>query len=172
MVDTGSLTARLRRECPGQFRVRLVGQAWARPALEEAWRLRIHRRRLVWAREVMLCCGSEPLILARTVIPRGSLVRGNEALRHLGTRPLGELLFRGAGSRREPMDVACLRRGDWLARRLGEGLGRDIQGCWARRVVHYLHGQPLLVAEVFLPALFRQRDPCVEATPRGERASA
>lgn len=158
VVDTGSLTARLRTCCPGEFRVRLISQAWARPALEEAWRLDIPRHHLAWVREVMLCCADRPVILARTVIPRASLARGNEALRHLGARPLGELLFRGGGSRRDPMEVACLREGDWLARRLGPVLGAPLQGCWTRRVVHYLRGRPLLVAEVFLPRLFTGQD--------------
>ena len=173
VVDTGSLTSRLRRRCPGEFRVRLLGQAWARPTLEEAWWLDIPRRHLAWVREVALCCADRPLILARTVIPRASLGRGNEALRHLGARPLGELLFRGAGSRREPMEVVCLRRDDRLARRLGPAIGvSSLQGCWTRRVVHYLHGYPLLVAEVFLPSLFVAQDRGRENASIRERASA
>lgn len=172
VVDTGSLTARLRTRCPGAFRVRLIGQTWARPALEEAWRLEIPRRRLAWVREVALCCADQPLILARTVIPGASLGGGNEALRHLGTRPLGELLFRGAGSRREPMEVARLRRGDWLARRLGPTAGASLQGCWARRVVHYMHGSPLLVAEVFLPPLFAAQGVEPDNASIRKRASA
>lgn len=172
VVDTGSLTGRLRGECAGAFRVRLLAQGWQRPALEEAWRLGLHRRQLAWAREVALCCGELPMILARTVVPRTSLVRGNETLRHLGTRPLGELLFRAGGSRREPLEVACLRSGDWLGRRLGPAAGGDLGGCWARRVVHYLRGRPLLVAEVFLPRLFHHGGNRREDAPIQQRACA
>ena len=124
-----------------------------RPSLEEAWRLRLPRRRLAWVREVALRCHEQPLILARTVIPEASLRGGNETLRHLGNRPLGELLFRGAGSRREALEVARLRPGDWLADRWGPITLSSGLELWARRVVHYLGGRPMLVTEVFLPEL-------------------
>ncbi|WP_171909897.1 chorismate--pyruvate lyase family protein [Aquisalimonas asiatica] len=153
VVETGSLTAALRQRCGSTFNVRVLGQGWRRPALDEAWRLQLGRRRLAWIREVALCCGDTPLIAARTVIPAASLAGGNDGLRRLGSRPLGELLFQGGGTRRDPLEVARLRRDDWLAdrmRRLGLSSARD---CWARRVVHYLNGRPLLVAELFLPEL-------------------
>lgn len=153
-METGSLTAALRARCGNAFNVRVLGQGWRRPGLDEAWRLQLDRRRVAWIREVALCCGDTPLIAARTVIPAASLAGGNDGLRRLGSRPLGELLFQGGGTRRDPLEVARLRGEDWLAdrmRRLGLSSARD---CWARRVVHYLNGRPLLVAELFLPELW------------------
>ncbi|WP_290648290.1 chorismate lyase [Aquisalimonas sp.] len=154
VVETGSLTAGLRQRCGRAFNVRVLDQGWYRPALDEAWRLHLERRHVAWVRQVALCCGNQPLILARTVIPPHSLRSGNETLRHLGARPLGELLFRGGGTPHEPMEVARLRAGDWLAERMGGAGLSPASGCWARRVVHYLRGRPLLVAEIFLPELF------------------
>lgn len=154
LVATGSLTGRLRRDCPGTFRVRLLRQGWQRPTLEEAARLGVDRRRRVWTREVALCCGDSVRILARTVVPAGSLRGGNGMLQRLGNRPLGQLLFQGGGSARDALEVARLRASDELARRLGTAVGLGLDGYWARRRVHYLRGRPLLVAEVFLPAVY------------------
>ena len=154
LVATGSLTGRLRRDCRGAFRVRVLGQGWQRPTLEEAVRLGVDRRRRVWTREVALCCGDSPRILARTVVPARSLRGGNGMLQRLGSRPLGQLLFRGGGSAREALELARLRGTDELARRLGAATGLRLDDCWARRRIHYLRGRPLLVAEVFLPEVF------------------
>lgn len=164
VVATSSLTARMRRHCPQTFGLRPLAQGWRRPALEEAWRLGLRCRRTVWTREVTLCCGEQPWILARTVIPASSLRGGNDVLRGLGARPLGELLFHGGGSGRDPLEVARLRGGDWLAQHLQTMSGSSLAGCWSRRRVHYLRGRPLMVTEVFLPALFHQ----TAAVPRQE----
>lgn len=153
VVETGSLTAALRARCGDGFNVRVLAQGWRRPALDEAMRLQLDRRQRAWVREVALCCGDTPLIAARTVIPAASLRGGNDGLRRIGSRPLGELLFRGGGTRRDPLEVARLRPDDWLADRM-RCLGlSSARNCWARRVVHYLNGRPLLVAELFLPEL-------------------
>lgn len=164
VVETGSLTARMRWHCPEAFRLRPLAQGWRRPALEEAWRLGLQRERVAWTREVALCCEDQSWILARTVIPVPSLHGGNDVLRGLGARPLGELLFRGGGSGRDPLEVARLRRGDWLAQHLQSMTGHSLAGCWCRRRVHYLRGRPLMVTEVFLPALFH----LTAALPRQE----
>ena len=153
LVRTRSLTARLRRGCPDGFAVHLQAQGWRRPALEEARRLGIDPRERAWIREVALCCHGQPLIRARTVLPRRSLGGANARLRRLGARPLGALLFRGRGVSPGPLEVARLRRRDWLVARLGAATA----GCWARRVVHTLNGHPLLVTEIFLPEVIAWR---------------
>ena len=153
VLGTDSLTARLRGSCGQDFAVRVLSEGWQRPLPDERACLRLHRQRLAWVREVALCCDRQPLIVARSVIPRSSLRAGNQALRLLGTRPLGELLFSGAGSRRERLQLARLRQNDDLAERLRVQCGQPVDGQWARRVVHYLRHKPLLVTEVFLPEL-------------------
>ena len=155
---TGSLTARMRRRCGPDFAVQVFSEGWRRPALDEAVRLDLDRRRVAWVREVALCCGSRPLIMARSVIPADSLRGSNRALRRLGTRPLGELLFAGAGTARDPLETARLERRHWLARRLVPDAVSSSETLWARRTVHWLQGRPLLVAEVFLPELVEESD--------------
>ncbi len=153
---TDSLTGRLRQLCGDGFAVRVLAEGWRRPSLDEARRLRLRHRRLAWIREVALTCKGRPLVFARSVIPDRSLVGPNRSLRMLGTRPLGELLFAGAGTRRDALEVAELGAHHWLARRMQRlGVEGDVR-LWARRRVHWLNGRPLLVAEVFLPELVRQ----------------
>lgn len=154
LCGTLSLTARLRARCPGRFAVRVLAEGWCRPSLDEARRLRLHRRRYAWVREVALCCGEQPLVFARSVVPGRSLVGENRALQMLGTRPLGELLFAWGGTERDALELACLEHDSWLLHRMRAlGVGRS-GAQWARRRVHWLNRRPLLVAEVFLPELF------------------
>ncbi|MEX0729593.1 MAG: chorismate lyase [Aquisalimonadaceae bacterium] len=160
-LGTRSLTARLRARCGQGFSIRVVAEGWGRPEADEARRLHINERRHAWCREVVLCCDDRPLIFARSVIPAQSLRGRNRAIRVLGNRPLGELLFAGRGTRRSPIEVTRLRRDDWLTGHVQWAVPAGLvpeDGAWARRVVHYLRGRPLLVAEVFLPELTEQNE--------------
>jgi chorismate--pyruvate lyase len=77
----------------------------------------------------------------------------NHALRRLGTRSLGSLLF---GALRAPVQAREFARLDptsSLWRLLGEHLPEDAERLWARRALHLLQGRPLVVTEIFLPRL-------------------
>jgi len=150
VLSTGSLTAGVRERCPDAFRLRVLRQRWARPRPDEAAALRLRPGRRAMLREVALCCGDRPLIMARTVIPAASL-RGRQArLAALGRRPLGELLFRDPSTQRGAFEVAYLT----LAQAgLAAGPWRDV-GVWGRRAVFRIGGVPLLVSEFFLPPLW------------------
>jgi len=150
-LSTGSLTAGVRALCPDRFRLRVLRQCWARPRPDEAAALRLKPGARAMLREVALCCGDQPLIMARTVIPAASL-RGRQArLAALGRRPLGELLFRDPSTKRGEFAVAHLTLGQ-----AGLAAGRWRDTCvWGRRAVFRIGGVPLLVSEFFLPPLWR-----------------
>lgn len=155
VVASRSLTAAMRRHWPGSFQVRVLFEGWAMAAGEEALRLGWPGRRRAWIREVALVGDGVVRILARSVIPVDSRV----AVRGLGNRPLGDRLFMGAGSDREPLEVARVTHRHWLSQHF-QGLEPGAaQARWARRAVHRLRGRPLLVTELFLPDLLvRRRD--------------
>lgn len=154
LFDRGSLTRRLIDYCNGCFRVRVVNQGWQMPFNNEQQRLGIKRSQLAWIREVFLYCNDKPVVFARSVIPRTSLVGSNRHLVTLGTRPLGAVLFADPGIKREPIEVARLLKGDGLFQKSSSELSIEPNEIWGRRSVFYLNQKPLLVNEIFLPSLF------------------
>jgi chorismate--pyruvate lyase len=112
------------------------------------------RQRYAWMREVRLLCNDDPWVFARTLIPLSSRQGRCQRLLHLGTRPLGEVLFNDPRSRRGEMEVARFRTEHVLHRRALDGTGQErLDPVWGRRSVFHLDGKPLLVCEVFLPDL-------------------
>ena len=152
--QTTSLTARIKGHCCGGFSVQVVGEGWQRPTLDEARRLNMAPDQYGWVREVLLLCRGRRWVFARTVMPHTSLHRANRELLMLGNRPLGSLLFSGPRADREPVEAASLRDCTWLRRRVEAATDlEEAETLWARRVVHYVRGRPILVAEVFLPEI-------------------
>lgn len=151
LFSTGSLTRRVRAACAGRVAVQVVGQAWARPLVDEWRRLRMRRGAVALIREVCLRCDGKPWVFARTVIPRSTLSGQHRRLACLGTRPLGELLFADPAMRREPIEVAALSRGMPLYAQATSLLPAQPREIWGRRTVFHLRDKPLLVSEFFLP---------------------
>lgn len=146
LLDPGSLTARLVARSAGAFRVEVLAQGWAPPSADERRALGLGIRERALIREVLLRGGDQPWVYARSVLPL-ALLRGRyRFLSHLGTRPLGALLFRDRALRRGPIEVA-LRPVPALP-----GVDRAAGArAWLRRSLFDLGGRPLLVAEMFLP---------------------
>lgn len=152
LSDRGSLTRRLKAR-HADFRVSPVARGLAPPFLDEARALRLDLKAHAYVREVLLTGGGHPRVFAHSVLPRSSLRGDWCGITRLGTKPLGEALFTnpriqrlGLMSRRldarHPLYRAARRHAGFTARHL-----------WARRSVFCLNGHPLLVTEVFLPAI-------------------
>ena len=150
LLDTASLTRRLQTLCPGQFEVRVLAQHRARPARHEALVLGMRQGTRALIREVHLLCSGTPWVYARTVIPCSSLRGRLKRLEHLGTRPLGAVLFADPGMRRGVVELSCIRPGEALHRAANAG-GWTRRPVWGRRSVFTLAHHPLLVSEIFLP---------------------
>jgi chorismate--pyruvate lyase len=149
----GSLTAHVRARCPERFQLRILRQRVASPRRDEARLLGIPRHGRALVREIELCCGTQPLVVARTIIPLASLRGRQRRLAGLGRRPLGALLFADRSARREPYQIARLTlRQAGLAQ--PPVVGAPV---WGRRAVFRLGGAPLLVSEFFLPVLYERR---------------
>lgn len=146
LLDEGSLTRRLQRASGGDFRVRVLRQEWARAGCAEARLLGIDGRELCLVREVALVCRGEPWVYARSLLPERSLRGPLRFLRGLEARPLGALLFRDPTMHRGTRQFARLPAA-------AIPLPGVREPAWGRRCLFYLRGRPLLVAEVFLPAM-------------------
>lgn len=158
LFDKGSLTARLVARCGGRFHVRVVSQTWQRPLRNEAQRLGIKPHRLALIRQVYLYCDDIPWVFARTVIPHKTLTGKQKFLAHLGSRPLGAVLFADPHMRRDEIEVTCLRTGERMYRDAVAMLPQPPDCVWGRRSVFYLNNKPLLVNEIFLPGVTDQAD--------------
>ena len=154
LTDPGSLTARIASRCPG-VRVRVVFQGMRRPDRDERFLFADHGRARVLVREVFLYCGDTPVVFAHTVLdPRD--VRGPwRSLRTLGNRPLGAALFADARVERYALRQRKIGWHHELHRRLSRFVSADSRSLWARRSLFRLHDSPILVTEVFLPAILR-----------------
>jgi len=148
LLDEGSLTARLEAACGERVRVRVLRQSWARPRASERRALGLGVHELALVREVLLECGGEPWVFARSVMPAATLRGRLRHLRRFGERSLGALLFSSRGLRREPFEVALVR----AAHGILPAAPAAREALWGRRSVFRVHGSPLLVAEFFLPA--------------------
>ena len=122
---------------------------------DEAAALGLRASERVWVREVLLLADGVPVVYARSVLPRRN-VRGAWNLFHgIGSRPLGAALFADPRIERLPLASACLDVRDARYHRAIEvtGMAGGPRRLWARRSVFRLRRRPLLVTEVFLPAI-------------------
>ena len=147
-VDKGSLTRRLTTLSEGAFSVTPLQEGWQPLRADECAALGIAEGSLGWVREVYLCGREQPWIFARSVAARSALEASNLDLQHLGSRSLGELLF----------SDRAFTRGELEARRYpAEWLPEAVRqpDLWARRSCFSQGGLGVLVAEIFLPALWQ-----------------
>lgn len=146
LYESASLTARLRRACGADFRVKVLGQDWTRPFAGEAELLGVAPGTACLVREVALLCGGAPQVLARSVIPVATLRRSGRGLARLGSRPLGEVLFACRQLRRLRLQLTRLKPNEFRA------MAPD-SAVWGRRSLYSIAGGDLLVCEFFLPAV-------------------
>lgn len=151
LTDPHSLTARIRARCR-QFAVRPLMQGRARAGTEEAGLIGVDRAH-VRTREVLLYADGVPVVFAHSVVSMDDVRGAWRMFAGVGARPLGELLFADARIARSPLAVRRLDVRHPLYRRVrAAGLAVDAP-LWARRSLFMRAGRPLLVTEVFLPAI-------------------
>ena len=165
LSDNSSLTQRLIEHCNGAFEVRVRGQRWKAPLLSESRLLGLRAGEYAMVREVELLCNGIPHVYARTLIPKSSLTGRACHLQGLGSKPLGALLFSDPTTRRSVIEYARLvashRLYQWAMNSMremdGEMDGVMESELWGRRTLFCYAGKPLLVNEIFLPAISQHK---------------
>jgi chorismate--pyruvate lyase len=148
--ETGSLTQRLRSVYGNSVTVKVLFQHWRVPFLTERRVLKLPEHRWCLTREVLLHANGKPLILARTIIPAATIkIAGS--LAHLGTRPLGEVIFAYPKLERIAMDMTLIKPADWTNNALTTA--RIEQPLWGRRTIYAIKQRQMLVSEFFLPEI-------------------
>ncbi len=153
LLDSASLTRRLQQTCRGRFCVELIDQYWQRPMLNEAQALGVLPHERCFVREVRLLCNEQPWVFARTVIPVRTLTGPRRRLSRLGKKPLGAVLFADRSMVRSGIEIARLSGEQPLFQRATAGLLKPPANIWGRRSAFFLNHHPLLVSEIFLPAI-------------------
>ena len=138
LSDAGSLTQLISNKTKSSVSVEVLTDQNQNLLKDEAclFHQPLHRCRI---REVYLCVNDVPVVFARSVLPTSSSTGINRDVLQLGSKPLGEVLFKKG---KAPI----------LLRQITEvpGLG------WGRRSLYQLRGHPILISEFFLPELLTQ----------------
>jgi chorismate--pyruvate lyase len=149
LMDRGSLTRSIQRNCPGRFQVKVRDQTIKHPLPSERRLLGLRRGAITLIREVELQCADRPWVFARTLIPLATLHGIGKKLAYLGDRPLGAILFADPTVRRQHVEIARLLPHHALFRQVS-CLNPSPLALWGRRTLFLLADKPLLVNELFL----------------------
>lgn len=141
LLDTGSLTQRLKRH--GSFHVEPQEEWRGMAPLSDYGLLELPPEEAL-VRDVILALDDEPVVLARSVIPQSALMGENAMLSQMANRSLGLELFQTPKAIREQL---------WLTQLPS---ANPLGALWGRQSRFNKRGGRLLVAEYFLPALWRR----------------
>ncbi|KTS37237.1 hypothetical protein NS228_12175 [Methylobacterium indicum] len=115
-----------------------------------------------WIREVLLLVDGEPCVFGHTVVRLDDSEGAWRSLRHLGDRPLAELLYQDTEVIRSALTSAEMESSHPMAERVCEVVsrGRALSNgrLLARRSIFQRSSRPLLVVECMLPELWRRAD--------------
>ncbi|QPF71621.1 chorismate lyase [Roseateles sp. DAIF2] len=164
----GSLSRRL-AALGERYEVQVLRQTVAPLRAAEKRALGLPRRGCTVVREVILRVDGEPLVWARSALHGAALAGPWKALKGLGAKPLGHLLYadrRVARSELQPRRLA--RHGHTWRQMAGQweaatGAPPSALMLWSRNSVFTRQGAQLRVMELFAPTLAAQ-------TPRRGRA--
>ena len=149
LVDTGSLTARLKQYCQ-EFTVEILTEG--NYPLSDDKKIKLNLVENVgFVREVLLKLDGTPWVFARSVMPINMLTAPGGELEQLGNRSLGSVLFSAPDMQRSEIEIAEFDAQSnvyGLSCQLTSSLKTSLFG---RRSCFLLGGKSLLVSEVFLP---------------------
>lgn len=152
--ETGSLTRRVQSVCTAEqpFSLQVLARGFASAHRDELPLLGLHDRARF--REILLKRGDVPLVFAHSVISHRDLKGAWAILDGIGGRSLGSILFHDHTVERGALHFRRIDARHPLFRKALPWCGGAHPGeLWARRAVFARHGRPLIVTEVFLPAV-------------------
>lgn len=153
LMRPGALTAGLRKL--GKVHLRVLREYAQGAPADEARGMGMAPASPVWVREILMSVDGVDSVVARSLTPLAASHGIWQGMRRLRTRPLADMLYHDRTIERSAF--AC-RRLAWPvpfhATARGALARPDAGALWARRSAFWRHGQPLLVAECFLPAFW------------------
>lgn len=159
----GSLSKRL-AATGRRYEVQVLRQTTAPLRPQERAALGLPKRGLTLVREVLLRVDGLPLVWARSAVHGHAVAGPWKALKGLGSRPLGHLLYDDPRIHRSELQPRRVTRHGATHRQM-QRQWRDATGTeaparmqWSRNSVFTRHGQQLRVMEMFVPEV-ALRDP-------------
>ncbi len=149
LVDTGSLTARLKLHCQ-EFTVEILTEGNYPLSDDEKTKLNLTES-IGFVREVLLKLDGIPWVFARSVMPLNVLTAPGGELDKLGTRSLGSVLFSTPDMQRSEIEIAEFDTQSRVYELSGLLSSTPKLSLFGRRSCFLLAGKSLLVSEVFLP---------------------
>jgi len=153
LTARGSLSERIRGRCGAEFRVLPLSQQRGLAWPDERNALGLAGNDMPLVREVLLFCGTTPVVFARSLAAACHLDGPWRSLRGLGSRPLATMLFADPRIARGAIEYCRLDARNPLHRRAEAAVAELPRELWARRSVFRRECTPLLVTEVFLPGV-------------------
>lgn len=152
LIDTGSLTAKLRDVC-GEVAVHLIQQEERLVRPREMTLLELKTSDQVIDREVLLFCDNQAVVYARSLIPVKAVSDRFEDLDKMGEKPLGEKIFSDPQLARSPIEWSSLSPGHYLYPHAILYEEKPPQKIFGRRSLFYGAAKPIMISEFFLPAI-------------------
>ncbi|MBI2310906.1 MAG: chorismate lyase [Betaproteobacteria bacterium] len=161
LLRPGSLTRHIQSDC-GQFSVQPLRQRPMQPNRDERRLLGLREGERAMVREVLLRCGTVPVVFAHSVLPMEYLRGEWRAFGALGDQSLGAALFADPAIRRAALHFRPLGRQHALYRSASAALDAPPGRLWARRSIFRLREKRILVTEVFLPEILNLGSRCFQ----------
>lgn len=154
LLRPGALTGGLRQL--GRMQLRVIREYGCGAPPDEAAGLLLPARTPVWVREVVMSVDGRDAVAARSLTPLAASHSVWQGIRRLMSRPLADMLYHDRTIERSPFAIARLRSplAFHAALRLQDPVLAAHPSLHARRSVFWRHGQPLMVAECFLPGFW------------------
>ena len=148
---SGALTQGLRQL--GELKLRVLSEKVCRASRPEARRLGLRPGHALWQREVCMSIDGVDCVVAHSLTPLSATHGHWQALTRLSNRPLADILYGDRAIVRSEFEFTALRLGMPLYR-LCQASGSAGLTVLGRRSVFTRAGEPLLVAEAFLPVFW------------------
>ena len=153
LIGKGLITLRMKAVCGERFALRLVDQWTGLLNAAHKSALRVPDNAGLF-RDVEMCCGEQVWMFAQTIIPDSTLC-AHPWLAELGDSALGETLSDLSGVERSSYEYAWLPVEEPVTARALRDAEIKPAGLWARRSRVALRSAPMLMQELFLPAMGR-----------------
>jgi chorismate lyase len=153
LIGKGLLTTRVKEACGDRYALRLVDQWTGLLSPSHKAALRCEDNAGLF-RDIEMCCGDNVWVFGQSVVPDTTL-SAHPWLAELGDSELAETLSDLSGVDRSSYEYAWLPVSELATARALRDAQIKPAGLWARRSRVTIRQAPMLIQELFLPAMGR-----------------